>query len=204
MSTEAQVHDAANALVERGDRPTLAAVRRELGGGSYTTISEAMKRWREQQSEQREAAAAPAMPERVQEQGEVLLRAVWQAATGEAQQNIAAREEAAEQREREAEAQVIEFRDALKDVEQERDQLNERIESLLRERDEARRDNTALDQRTREIEQQLAVVQERASAAEQRNADAHRRADAAEQRATSAEQRLDAVIERLGTPGDSA
>ena len=28
-----------------GDKPTLAVVRKRLGGGSYTTISEAMSEW---------------------------------------------------------------------------------------------------------------------------------------------------------------
>jgi hypothetical protein len=28
-----------------GDRPTLAAIRKKLGGGSYSTISEAMTEW---------------------------------------------------------------------------------------------------------------------------------------------------------------
>ena len=41
--TAEQIHTAADALVEAGERPTLAAVRRAVGGGSFTTISEAMQ-----------------------------------------------------------------------------------------------------------------------------------------------------------------
>ena len=49
------VFSAADRLSESGQQPTLAAVRSALGGGSFTTISEAMKSWRAMQ----QAAAAP-------------------------------------------------------------------------------------------------------------------------------------------------
>ena len=38
-----QVHNTADQLQEQGIKPTLAEVRKALGGGSFTTISEAMK-----------------------------------------------------------------------------------------------------------------------------------------------------------------
>ena len=49
-----QVHNTADQLQEQGIKPTLAEVRKALGGGSFTTISEAMKSWRQdnQQEEQ--------------------------------------------------------------------------------------------------------------------------------------------------------
>ena len=42
MGTKEDIWAAATTLVEAGERPTLSAVRRAVGGGSYTTISEAM------------------------------------------------------------------------------------------------------------------------------------------------------------------
>jgi hypothetical protein len=44
--TREQVFEAADQIVAAGGTPTLAEVRKHLGGGSYTTISEAMKEWR--------------------------------------------------------------------------------------------------------------------------------------------------------------
>jgi hypothetical protein len=41
-----QIFKAANELDLTGHSPTLAAVRKVLGGGSFTTISEAMNEWR--------------------------------------------------------------------------------------------------------------------------------------------------------------
>lgn len=44
--TTEQVHHAADQLATAGHRPTLAAVREVLGGGSYTTINQALQAWR--------------------------------------------------------------------------------------------------------------------------------------------------------------
>ena len=44
--TTQDIHQAADAIAEAGGTPTLAAVRKALGGGSFTTISEAMQEWK--------------------------------------------------------------------------------------------------------------------------------------------------------------
>lgn len=45
--TEKSVWAAADALMERGKRPTLSALRTELGGGSYTSIQQHITSWKE-------------------------------------------------------------------------------------------------------------------------------------------------------------
>lgn len=40
------IHTAADTIAAQGGSPTLAAIRSALGGGSFTTISEAMKEWK--------------------------------------------------------------------------------------------------------------------------------------------------------------
>ena len=45
-STTARIFEIADELDAAGHNPTLASVRKALGGGSYTTISEAMGEWR--------------------------------------------------------------------------------------------------------------------------------------------------------------
>lgn len=44
--TREQIYSTANTLDSEGIRPTLAAVRRRLGRGSFTTISEALNEWK--------------------------------------------------------------------------------------------------------------------------------------------------------------
>lgn len=53
--TVSEIHAVADQLDAAGTTPTLAAVRKALGGGSFTTISEAMQLWKAQ----RQAVAAP-------------------------------------------------------------------------------------------------------------------------------------------------
>ena len=52
--TKESIFEAANELTSAGEQPTLAAIRKKLGGGSFTTISEAIKEWK--------AAKAPTIP----------------------------------------------------------------------------------------------------------------------------------------------
>lgn len=63
LSKEEQIHAVADAIVERGESPTLAAVRKELGGGSFTTISEAMKSWRASRNQR--PASVPEIPKTI-------------------------------------------------------------------------------------------------------------------------------------------
>lgn len=51
LTTE-QIHAAADELAAAGQAPTLAAVRQALGGGSFTTISQAMAGWKAKKAEQ--------------------------------------------------------------------------------------------------------------------------------------------------------
>lgn len=79
LTTE-QIHAAANALDAEGVRPTLAAVRKRLGAGSFTTISEAMTSWRSARDLAGAAKMGEPVPDEVAERGTVLVREVWAAA----------------------------------------------------------------------------------------------------------------------------
>lgn len=88
--TTQDIHAAADRIAEAGQQPTLAAVRAALGGGSFTTISEAMKSWKAQQ------AAAPireAAPAAVTERMSVLAAEVWGVAIGLAGERLASERE---------------------------------------------------------------------------------------------------------------
>lgn len=51
--TTDKIHETADMLSEQSIKPTLAEVRKALGGGSFTTISEAMKSWRQEQKKRK-------------------------------------------------------------------------------------------------------------------------------------------------------
>ena len=78
-NTEQKIHEIADRIASNGDKPTLVRVRAEIGGGSYTTISEAMKTWRAEKS----ASSAPVpvvIPESVSFEITRSGAAVWEAA----------------------------------------------------------------------------------------------------------------------------
>ena len=61
----ADVHTAADALAAQGKRATLSAIRAALGGGSFSTIGEALKSWNAPAAQ---ATAQPAaVPEAITE-----------------------------------------------------------------------------------------------------------------------------------------
>jgi chromosome segregation ATPase len=79
-----EIWTVAEQLQEQGQRPTLAAVRGKLGGGSYTTISEALKVWREKKREVEEAKVIPP-PESVVSSTRALVSQIWDQAQKAAQ-----------------------------------------------------------------------------------------------------------------------
>ncbi len=90
LSSE-QIHAAADELDAQGVRPTLAAVRKRLGSGSFTTISEGMSTWRTARIG--EPARAEPIPEVVAERFEAMARDVWAAAVAQAEARLAAERE---------------------------------------------------------------------------------------------------------------
>lgn len=89
LTTE-QIHAAADSLDAEGVRPTLAAVRKRLGAGSFTTISEAMSSWRSARDAAAAVKAGEPVPDDVAERGTVLVREVWAAAQAAAATRVAA------------------------------------------------------------------------------------------------------------------
>jgi len=76
-----QVFEAARTLTDRGESVTIANVRRELGDtGSFSTIHEALRAWREEHRPEQ----PPAVSEALDAVG-MALRKVWSAAWGAAQ-----------------------------------------------------------------------------------------------------------------------
>lgn len=113
--TKEAIWAAADELEAAGERPTQANIRRKLGGGSFTTISEAMKERRAQ----REAALAPRRepaPERVVTASQEFAVIVWDAAQDVVNGRLAAERDALEAARQEFEAeqqQAAEFADQL-------------------------------------------------------------------------------------------
>ncbi|CDQ11691.1 KfrA protein (fragment) (plasmid) [Acidithiobacillus ferrivorans] len=94
MASQEEIWAAADALVKAGGRPTLAAVRKAVGGGSFTTISEAMGTWRTRQAIA-EPVREPA-PVAVAQQAAVLASELWAQALAIAHERLQADREVLE------------------------------------------------------------------------------------------------------------
>ncbi len=156
--TPEQIIETAEALVERGESPTLAAVRRELGGGSFTTISEALRGWRERRQASQARAESVQVPARVQEALAEAGKLVWTEAIRQHAAQLAAEREALDaERERfEAERhEAIELADQVsRDLDQVRIERDHAVQALAQER-------LGHDQARTEAREQRALAEER-------------------------------------------
>lgn len=153
--TTEEIHQAADRIIENGERPTLARVRAELGGGSFTTISEAMKLHRQKKAEA-ETIQTVEVPELV---GEALDQAgtyIWNAAITIAENRLEDEREAlAETRQRMEEAQA--------ETAEMADQMEKEIQELRAELENTRAEAEKADKEAAELLEDAIKSAERAS-----------------------------------------
>lgn len=102
--TREQIHTIANTLNAQGMRPTLAAVRRMLGAGSFTTISEALNEWKMAQSADAGKQGQESIPDLLMERLHTFGSALWLDAMGLATNRFALDRETMEEKLREKES----------------------------------------------------------------------------------------------------
>lgn len=159
--TAEKVHAAADALLERGETPTLAAVRRELGRGSFTTISEAMRTWRARRGHD-QVVAPSSVPAQLQDlaiqYAQVAVRAVWESA----QEQVRAQMEADSQVLNEARAQVeAERREAVQladSLSTELEQTQISLRAALEVQDGLRKELAEVRQKNADLRVQLEIL----------------------------------------------
>lgn len=84
LTTEIRVQEAIERINARGEKVTNNSVKTELGGGSFSTISPIIKRWRESQ---RATTPTIVMPEHIKERGIQVLSMFYQECDEEAKQD---------------------------------------------------------------------------------------------------------------------
>ena len=102
--TTKQIFEIADQLDASGQNPTLALVRKELGGGSYTTISQAMNDWRARKAA-KETPVREAAPQAIAELLEQAGMEAWGHALQMADGRLAAEREGLEVARQELEVQ---------------------------------------------------------------------------------------------------
>jgi DNA repair exonuclease SbcCD ATPase subunit len=94
MATTAEIHAVADKIAADGGSPTLVAVRAALGGGSFSTISEAMKLWKASRTAASAAPMREAAPAAVAERMAEVAGEVWAMALDLANHRLQAEREA--------------------------------------------------------------------------------------------------------------
>lgn len=127
--TTQDIHAAADQLQEQGVKPTLAEVRRALGGGSFTTISDAMQSWKREQQEEQELQQVD-LPSGITERLNTLGADMWQTAIDMANDRLSKEREALEVVKVKAQAETDEAQEAVKTLEGEQADLLQQLDEV--------------------------------------------------------------------------
>lgn len=199
--TAEKIHATADKIAESGERPTLARIRKALGGGSFTTISEAMQGWREQQM-QEHALAEVEVPEPINERVEQLKAAAWESAMAEAEKRLSAERSALEEAQADAAGEVTEAREAVETLEAEAEQRDGELVALRDQLTDAEivAKNAIADRQQAEQQRNAEVARlgERIEGLEARLADAQESRKSSEAREAAIGKALEAVRYKLG------
>jgi chromosome segregation ATPase len=203
LTTVEAIWQAADALEAEGIRPTLAAVRNKVGGGSFTTITNAMGEWRKRRQQEALAPAEPLPDEIAQHVDEIgqrlgdigqQLRAlggeVWAKARALADEQLVGLRQRLEAEKAELGAQMAE-------AVQLADQLTEEAEGLRRQLAEHEALKAQLAEMERRHADELARGGEKIARLEAALADARANEKAAVERAARAEDRVEALSEQM-------
>ena len=207
LTTVEAIWQAADALEAEGIRPTLAAVRNKVGGGSFTTITSAMGQWRQRRQQEAFTPQEPLPDEigqHVDEIGQRLgdigqqLRAlgseVWAKARALADEQLIGLRQRLE-------AEKAEISGQMAEAVQLADQLTEEAEGLRRQLAEHQAEIAALKGQMTEMEQrssaELARARDIASNHEMAAAEARASENAALERAVHAEDRVATLNDQL-------
>lgn len=96
--TVKQVHQVADELAQQGINPTQMAVRKQLGGGSFSTIGEALKSWRAMRDTNAQLSEV-IIPAEIGERAELLVAQIWEVAQSIANERLQNERKALEHKE---------------------------------------------------------------------------------------------------------
>ncbi|MGD9662326.1 MAG: DNA-binding protein [Porticoccaceae bacterium] len=198
------VSAAADALLEQGQKPTLANVRSALGGGSFSTISPLLKEWKE--SQRTEEAVAPLIdpaPEEITSQVQSMASHIWQAAMNLANARLQQEREALDatrtalEAERDEAAELADLLNAdLEKVTNERDLMQQALDTVRDELAESQQQAITLGQKIAEQSQSIKDAQMALQAAQARGDELRGLLDDERAARTKAEEKLAVLHEK--------
>lgn len=126
--TVEQVHQVADELAGQGINPTQVAVRKQLGGGSFSTIGEALKSWRAMRDTNAQLAEV-IIPAEIGERAELLVAQIWEVAQSIANERLQNDRKALEHKESLIRAEIEELTAVVVALEEEQEKMAVELES---------------------------------------------------------------------------
>ena len=159
-STASRIFELADELDAAGQNPTLAVIRKALGGGSYTTISQAMNEWRAKKAA-RDTPIRELAPQSITELLEQFGMEVWAQALQLADGRLSAEREALEQARQQLEAQRHEAAELADQVSAELEAARQEVSTLSEQLASEQAATRVLNGTLRERQLELAVAEAR-------------------------------------------
>lgn len=195
-----QIHAAADDIQSSGEKPTLSRVREALGGGSFSTISDAMQSWKARQREDH-ALSEINVPDALSERVEQLKAAAWQSAIEEAERRLSAERAALNESQAAASSAIAESSEVIDVLEAEALESEKKLETLRNQLSDAQTVATDAQAAQRAAEQQReandARMSEKINGLEARLSDAVDARKNAEQRERDAAETNDQTSQQL-------
>lgn len=119
-------------MAEQNIQPTLAEVRKALGGGSFTTISEAMKSWRQDKQQERKLQQVD-LPSNINDRLKSLRAEMWQSALSIANERLVSEHKALAAAQDKSQAENNEAKEAVRRLEASQIELLVELDSLSNE-----------------------------------------------------------------------
>ena len=167
--TVEQIHQTADSLAQQGIKPTQTNVREALGGGSFTTIAEALKSWRQEQETVTQLQAV-VIPQDITDRTQTLTAQIWETAQALANERLTKEREALAHKEAlaiaevdEAQAVVITLENEQAELLQKLDELSAQLVTTQSELEQATAQNQKQAEQLKLLETQLTASTERAS-----------------------------------------
>lgn len=183
--TREQILETANQLASENIKPTQTNVRERLGGGSFTTISEVLREWRQEQETVTQLQAV-VIPHHITERTQTLMAQIWETAQAIASERLANEREALAHKEALINAEIDESNKIIETLENEQAELTAQLDTLNNDNSLLNTKNNELENLTNSLKTQLQAEKDRA--------------DQATNQATGLQAKLDeqnAKIERL-------
>lgn len=162
--TREQILETASKLAEQGIKPTQTNVREALGGGSFTTISEVLREWRQEQETVTQLQAV-VIPHHITERTQTLMAQIWETAQAIASERLANEREALAHKEALINAEIDESNKIIETLENEQSELTAQLDTLNNENSSLNTRNNELENIVNSLKTQLNAEKDRANQA---------------------------------------